>query len=204
MNADIPPKKVYVPRQHIIADGTGFEEGVAFAVQSYRGRALQFHVLFKSGAHFRHVPVHFLWTSPLEEYKPQDIHDLEQLQLWDCFSFRPVVTCFDFLRDHQCVATLRNRETVQGVYWFTIDWLADSDDRSGWLSIPEQNKCAHVVLLANGQVAALPTNRVAFADAYYIGNDPRPGDRKYRTLDTVWQAEDSSRWSVADTDEHHY
>lgn len=204
MNADIPPRPVWIPRQYIINDGCGFEDGVVFGIQSWKGRALQFHVLLKSGAHFRHVPLHWLYTAPLEEYKPQTVYSLEDLQLWDCFSYRPVVTVFDMLRDYECDAILRDKTKVSGTYWFTVDWLPDSDERSGWLHIPEQNKLAHVIVLDNGQVACLPTNRVAFKDAYFIGNTPDPGAKRYKTIAAVWSSENCDRWSVADKDETFY
>ncbi len=43
MNANIPPIKIAVSKEWL-TDGeeTGFEEGYAFAIQSYKGRALQF------------------------------------------------------------------------------------------------------------------------------------------------------------------
>lgn len=201
MNADIPPLKVWIESKHLGLQ-EGYEHGYAFAIQSYKGRALQFHVLLESGAHFRHVPLHWL------------IHDvgtaganqlsLSLLQLWDCFSYRPVVTVFDLLKGYQCDCILKDEDVQQGTYWFTVDWLPDSESESGFLLQPDQNKCAHVIMLDNGQVAALPTNRIVFKDAYFIGNKPDAIVKQYRTGDTIYQAEDCERWSVANTDETFY
>jgi len=202
VNADIPPLKVLVHNRYLLNDSEadGYEAGYAFAIQSYKGRALQFHVLLQSGAHFRHIPLHWLIHEPIA----LDTYDLELLQLWDCFSYKPVVKVFDFLRDYSCDAILKDKTTVHGRYWFTVDWLPDSDECPGVLLQPDQNKCAHVILLTNGQVACLPTNRVAFKDAFFIGNKPEPGKRGYQTIPTVWSAENSLRWSVANTDETYY
>ena len=202
MNHDIPPLKVLVHNRNLTqnSEAEGYEVGYAFAIQSWKGRALQFHVLFQSGAHFRHVPLHWL----IHTLEPFQMYDLELLQLWDCFSFKPVVTVFDFLRDYSCNAILKDKQSVEAKYWFTIDWLPDSDERSGLLLHPDQNKCAHVVLLGTGQFACLPTNRIAFKDAYFIGNKPNPGTKGYTTIDTVWTSENCERWSVANTDETYY
>jgi hypothetical protein len=202
MNADVPPLKVLVSNKNLTQneEADGYEAGYAFAIQSYKGRALHFHVLFQSGAHFRHIPLHWL----IHEPGPFETHDLELLQLWDCFSFKPVVTVFDFLRDYQCDAILKDKTVVPGEYWFTIDWLPDSNEQPGILLQPDQNKCAHVVLLGNGQIACLPTNRIAFKDAYFVGNKPNAGTKGYVTIDTQWSAENADRWSVANTDETYY
>ena len=123
MNHDIPPLKVLVHNRNLTqnSEAEGYEMGYAFAIQSWKGRALQFHVLFQSGAHFRHVPLHWL----IHTLEPSQMYDLELLQLWDCFSFKPVVTVFDFLRDYSCNAILKDKQSVEAKYWFTIDWLPD-------------------------------------------------------------------------------
>lgn len=210
MNADIPPLKIWLHTPKLTDDSTWpitnpetqpTEEAYAFAIQSYKGRALQFHCLLQSGAHFRHIPLHWLRHTPI----PCNVtYTLPDLQLWDCFSYKPVVTVFDMLRDYQCDAILKDKTRVNAKYWFSIDWLPDTDTKSGFLLQPDQNKLAHVVLLANGQIAALPTNRIAFKDAFYIGNQPKPETRGYRTIASVWSAEDCNRWSVADKDEVFY
>lgn len=189
MNANIPTLHVWVRREFLTGGkGYGLEEGYAFAILSIRGRALQFHVMLKSGAHFRGLPLHALQTTPAEktegEYK-----NLGDLQLWDCFSSRPVVTVFDYLRDHECKVWLRDRSQMRGEYLFTVDWLPDSEEAPGLIYQPDQNKCGHVLALANGQIACQPTNRIAWMDSYFIGADPQPHKQGYETSDTVWCAE---------------
>jgi hypothetical protein len=201
MNADIPPLKVWI-KGSCLGSQEEYEHGYAFAIQSYKGRALQFHVLLESGAHFRHVPLHWL----LHNVGARSTNELSLplLQLWDCFSYRPIITVFDLLKSYQCDCILKDENIVQGRYWCTVDWLPDSDAESGFLLQPDQNKCAHVILLDNGQVAALPTNRIVFKDAYFIGNKPDAIIKRYKTSDTIHTAEDCHRWSVANTDEVFY
>ena len=201
MNADIPPLKVWIPNEFLGIERDGLAHGYAFAVQSVKGRALAFHVLLQSGAHYRGVPLQYVLHADRYNFLA---FSLPMLQLWDCFSYRPVVTCFDFLKDYSCNAILKDKTKVSASYWFTVDWLPDSDDKAGFLLQPEQNKCAHVVLLENGQVAALPTNRIAFKDAFFIGNEPTPEREGYKANEEIHKAEDSERWSVADKEEIFY
>lgn len=184
MNADIPYLRCWV-RLPFISGRQGTEEAYAFGISSVPGRALSFHVMLKSGAHYRHVPIHAI---ALHQDAPQ--RRLGDCQLWDCFGFRPEVHVFSYLRDHECVAYMRSGHE-EGVYLFTVDWLPDSWERPGFVMRPEQNKCAHVLALDDGNLAALPTNRIAWKDGYFIGQSPDPRAMRYTVQEYVYQAEDS-------------
>ncbi len=183
MNADIPFLRCWV-RLPFISRQAGVEEGYAFAIQSYPGRALAFHVMLKSGAHYRGVPIHAIALRPTAPAR-----SVGDLQLWDCFTSRPVVHCYNYLRDHQARCGLRGG-AADGAYLFTVDWLPD-DQGPGFTHLPEQNKCAHVLALDDGNLCALPTNRIAWRDGYFIGRNPDPRARQYTVQEEVWQAEDA-------------
>lgn len=186
MNADIPYLHCWVRLSHI-SDRDGWEEAYAFAIQSVRGRCLGFHCMLKSGAHYRNVPLNAIATDRSAGRMP-----LSHLCYWDCFSSNPVVTVFDYLRDHECVAMLPLSKTP-GVYLFTVDWLPDSAERPGFIMQPDQNKCGHVIALRDGNIAVLPTNKIAWRDGYFIGSDPHPELNGYTTQDEVAQAESCER-----------
>jgi hypothetical protein len=183
MHADIPYLRCWVHR-HIIASGDGLEEAYAFAVQSMRGRALGFHCMLKSGAHYRNVPLHALALN-----RDVKSRDPGSLAYWDCFTSRPIVTVFDYLRDHECVALLPGGTRESGVYLFTVDWLPDTAEHPGFVLEPDQNKCGHVLALESGCLAMLPTNKIAWRDGYFIGNDPHPERMGYRVQSQIYQAE---------------
>ena len=183
MNADIPYLKCFV-RTQFISDKDGMEEAYAFAIQSYPGRALAFHVMLQSGAHYRGVPIHALALD-----KDAPLRPLGDLQLWDCFTFRPQVHCYNYLRDHEAVCYLRNRQ-MEGRYLFTVDWLPDHNG-PGFTHLVEQNKCGHVLALDDGNLCCMPTNRIAWMDGYFIGRKPDPRAHMYSIQGEVWQAEDS-------------
>lgn len=195
MNADIPYLSCFV-RREFISKNSGHEEAYAFAIQSITGRALGFHVMLKSGAHYRGVPIHAL-TLTGHAGRP-----LGDVQLWDCFSDRPVVTVFSYLRDHQADCYLRSGK-APGSYLFTVDWLPNSPERPGFTLTPEQNKCAHVMALEDGNLAALPTNRIAWKDGYFCGATPDPGACGYRVQKDIYQAE-SCEWDVSQDERYYY
>jgi len=187
MNADIPYLRCHV-RRSVIGSDDGLEEAYAFAIQSIRGRALGLHVMLKSGAHYRGVPLHAVVLSPeAPSRSPRD------LAYWDCFSSKPIVTVFDYLRDHECLAYLPSKQSVPGVYLFTVDWLPDDSIHPGFILQPDQNKCGHVIALKDGNLAMLPTNKVAWRDGYWIGGDPSPEKQGYVVQTSVYHAESCER-----------
>ena len=196
MNADIPYLRCWVRLCHI-SDDSGMEEAYAFAIQSHPGRALAFHVMLQSGAHYRGVPIHAIALRDDASSRA-----LAECQLWDCFSSRPVVTVFQYLRDHtgECY-TAAGR--MMGMYLFTVDWLPDTPERPGFLNCPEQTKCAHVMALEDGNLAALPTNRIAWQDGYFIGHHPDPAARRYTVQSNSYRAE-SGTFDVSQDESYFY
>ena len=195
MNADIPFLRCWV-RLPFISKADGLEEAYAFAIQSYPGRALAFHVMLKSGAHYRGVPIHGLCLDPAAPFRP-----LAACELWDCFTFHPIVHTYAYLRDHEALCYTRAGE-ASGTYLFTVDWLPDHTG-PGFTHLPEQNKCGHVLVLEDGNLCCLPTNRIAWRDAYFIGANPNPRAQQYIVQDQVWQAEDCG-WDVSRDDRYFY
>ena len=189
MNADIPMLRCLVRREIICGpDAEGFEDAYAFAIQSIKGRAIAFHVMLQSGAHYRGIPLPALTLN-----RSAAKRDAGDLAFWDCFSSRPEVTVFDYLRDHECVAHLPTKGRERGVYLFTVDWLPDSAERPGFILQPDQNKCGHMIALESGCIAMLPTNKIAWRDGYFIGSDPRPEGMGYRVQSEVYHAESATR-----------
>jgi hypothetical protein len=58
--------------------------------------------------------------------------------------------------------------------------------------------------LDDGNLAALPTNRIAFKDGYFIGSAPSPRAKGYVVQDQIWQAEDCSQFDASTDDNYIY
>jgi hypothetical protein len=203
MHANIPITQVLVKNKFLydLDNVEGFTEAYLFGVKSEHQRALCFHGMLKTGAHWRGLPLHALWWK-----EPETDHEysLEHLQLWDCFTEKIQVIQWDYLASHECECFLRTKDGVSGTYLFTIEWLKDSNPDTSFTGIPEQNKCAHVIALSNGQIAALPTNRILFKDAFFVGNKPTAAECGYKVGTTVWTAETCERWSVSEDNSVYY
>jgi hypothetical protein len=201
MHTNTPVLKVFVKNQFLYnmdEEIEGFTEGYIFGVKSMRARALLFHVMLKSGAHWRGLPIHSMWWYKPDADEKIEYYDLENLQLWDCFTEKTQVIQWDYLLGHQCDCFLRNKKVVGGEYWCSVEWLKDGNPDTSFVSTSDQDKCAHLIKLDNGQIAALPTNRIAFKDAYFIGNKPNPGACGYRVSESNWSAETCDRWCVSE------
>ncbi len=206
LNATIPTTKVWIKRSFLTNGAEpdtneNLEEAYLIGIMSVKGHALYFNIITQSGAFFRFIPIHAVLTVPRIEEKQ---YTLEELCLWDCFSHNPVVTVFDYLKYHECYAILRNKERVSGEYLFTVDWLPDNDIQTGLLNQVDQNKCMHIIELANGQLAGLPSNRILFRDAFFISNNPQADKKGYATITKSYHAETSNKWSVAEQAEYFY
>jgi hypothetical protein len=87
---------------------------------------------------------------------------VDELQLWNCFSYYPAVTYFDFLGGQRGKFFGKNKQEYPGNYLFTVDWghpdtnILDVDHSE----IPQEHKCAHILELSNGNYAAQPNNRI--------------------------------------------
>jgi hypothetical protein len=84
-----------------------------------------------------------------------------------------------------------------------LDWLPETQERPGFTLTPEQNKCAHVIALDNGNLCALPTNRIAWTDAYFVGGKPNPRSRGYRVQSEVYRCEGGG-WDVSKDESYMY
>lgn len=199
MNANIPPLRCFVRLSEIAESASPLdtEEAYAFGVSSIKGRSLTFHCMLQSGAHYRNVPMHCISMRP-----DSPLMDLRNTAYWDCFSSQIEITVWEFLRDHEAFAFLPlGRE--KAIYLFTVDWLPDSPENPGLVLEPSQNKCGHVLATEAGNLAMLPSNKVAWRDGYFIGPEPEPQKRGYIVQNRVYQAE-SCESDFSKSDRYYY
>ena len=85
---------------------------------------------------------------------------LDELQLWNCFSYYPSVHRWDILDGQAGKYIGKDKKWHPGKYLFTVDFahpepnILDTDHSE----IPHEHKCAHVLALNDGNYAAQPNN----------------------------------------------
>jgi len=161
-------------------EGHGETEAVmVFGLASHASRALGFHILTESGATFWNVPIHALAMTPDAQRE-----ELSTLQPWDCFSENVTAAEFKALRGLRVEAHLSPERREMGSYLFTVDWFDN-----GYSFEPEQAKCAHILVLDNGCLAALPNNRVIWFEQSFTKSKPGGERPLYRVNTKVWRCE---------------
>ena len=139
------------------------------------------------------------------DYDPKEVPRmrLDELELWNCFSYYPSVTSFDILDGQSGKFFGKDKKTHPGAYLFTVDWahpesnIVDTDHSE----IPHEHKCAHILALEDGNYAAQPNNRILWDIPSFTVKDEVP-DWKVQTSD--WNVEDTGKWKTEDTDRYFY
>ncbi len=191
MNADVPVFEAFV-RDEYLYDGDqgklgGYTPALVFGITSLESQALGWWVLTEEGAMVGRLPIVALSTKPHAEHIP-----LDHLQLWDCFSYRPVVHEWERLSMARCSFVAKDLVWHDGRYLFTVDWhgsaCSESPGDTGW-------KCAHVIELDCGCLAAQPNNRMRWYDPSWVSR-PFAEPPKYRTNTRTWKCENRSKWTT--------
>lgn len=187
MNKSVPQHTYGLVDQGILRGSTSdtnqYERCVIFGVTSIPSRALHFSILCESGAQWARIPLH-----KLRHEKPTTdrIHDLPQLQSWDCHGWDFCVAQYEYLREMGCQYKNRDGEMVPASYWFTLDHTDN-----GYSQYPPEHKCYHLLLLedGSGQIAAQPNNRILWRDDSFVRPNPALV-AEYRVMpEKTWHAE---------------
>ena len=193
LNTPVPHFYAYVRKEFLYNLESGHGEVIpvmVFGIASVPGRALGWHVMTDAGAVFWRLPIHALCSRP---DAPTD--KLDNLQLWDCFGDRVSITTFGALHNLKVQAILKDKRREEGTYMFTVDWWDNP-----YSDAPEQNKCAHVIRLDNGNYAALPNNRILWAEPSFV-QQPFAIRPDYKVNTHLWKCETLNRWAVKGEDQ---
>ena len=193
LNANIPPIYCKVRKEYLYDLKLHKGEScdcVIFGLSSISGRALLFNIMLPNGACFWRLPISAFFQKEFERDQVPDMR-LDELQLWNCFSYWPSVHRFDWLAGINGKFLGLNKKFYHGHYLFTIDWahpdtnILDVEHSE----IPQEHKCAHILALDNGNFAGQPNNRILWHVNSYTTDDSWPD---YKVQNTYWDAEDSS------------
>ena len=178
---------------------------MAFALGSISGRATLFHCLLSNGAIYWRLPISAFVQRRISSdvhSTPMEHQDLEDLQLWNSFSYYPSVTVFDFLVGQRCKYLGKNKKFYHGEYLFTIDWAHPESNISNTehSEIPDQHKCGHVLALDNGNYAIQPNNRILWNVPSFTTSTHWPD---YKVQTSYWNVENKN-WKTDDSDDMFY
>ena len=195
--ANLPPIKILVKKEYLYDHGKGhgeFVEGVWITCKSIQGRALYFETyLPEYGALYDKLPI-----SAFVSHKTELNLELEELQLWDAFSYHCAVIEKTSLAGTRCKYLAPSKEWYYGEYLFTIDNChADSNTlNTSYSEVPEEHKSFNILELDNGHFAAQPNNRVLFYDKSLTPAKTLPPDFKVST--EYYSVENKTKWTAGD------
>lgn len=176
-NANIPLIAVKVRKQFLrnFHDGHGeFIDGYLFGVYAQRNQALLFNVFLETGAVYYRLPLNAFINA---NTPTQTIPDLTtpDVQLWDCLSNQIEVIQWGFLKDQVASINLDNLGVVKGQYLFTIEYLQNDTGELdlGFINVPGEYKCAHILALENGYFCAMPNNKIVWQDQAFVKPDSK-------------------------------
>ena len=169
-NANIPLISVKVKKQFLrnLEDSHGdFINGYVFGVYAQRNQALLFHVFLETGAVYYRLPINAFVDASNPSNEQLNLSDL---QLWDCLSNQIEVIQWAFLKDQAATVRLTNLGNVKGRYLFTIEFVQNDTNELdlGFINVPGEYKCSHIILLDNGHFCAMPNNRIAWHDQAFV------------------------------------
>jgi hypothetical protein len=204
LNANIPLLYCNIRKEYLydLKDHHGeSEECVVFGFASMAARAILFHTLLPNGAIYYRLPISAFFQKRFSRSQVPDM-SIDSLQLWNCFSYYPAVTTFDFLGGQRGKFMGKDKKLYHGEYLFTIDWahpdsnLLDTEHSE----IPHEHKCAHILELDNGNYAAQPNNRILWNIPSFTTSNTKPD---YRVQTTTWNVENKG-WKTDDTNDMFY
>jgi hypothetical protein len=204
LNASIPPIYCKIRTEYLYdMDNSrkGERDCVVFGITSITGRAILFNIMLSNGACFWRLPISAFFQKHLQRTEVPDMQ-IDELQLWNCFSYYPSVHRFDWLDGVDGKFKGKDKKFYPGNYLFTIDWGHPEPNilNTEHSEIPQEHKCAHILALDNGNYAAQPNNRILWhINSYTVDNDWPD----FKVQNTVWDCEKSD-WVTEDTDKMFY
>jgi hypothetical protein len=201
--ANLPPTKVYVKKEYLHDHQKGhgeYVEGVWITVKSIQGRALYFETyLPEYGALYDKLPISAFVNSP----DIKDSLELEELELWDAFSYHITVIEKKNLGE-RCKYLAPSKKWYYGKYLFTIDSChADTNILNvSYSEVPEEHKSFNILELDNGHYAAQPNNRCLFYEKSMTPSKMLQPDFKVST--EYYSVENKSKWTAGDDTNYFY
>ena len=124
LNANIPATYAQVRREYLydLKDHFGeVEDCLIFGMASITGSALLFHAIMENGAVFYRLPISAFIQRGFDVKKVPRMR-LDELELWNSFSYYPAITTYDILSGQSGKYIGKDKTWYHGNYLFTVDW----------------------------------------------------------------------------------
>ncbi len=198
LNANIPIIECYVRGNYLRDQKDSHDKYFTctiFGFSSIPNSVPLFHFMMEDGGLWWRAPISAFCKRPGVKELP-----LDELMMWDCFSYNVAVTTFYELAGSKMKYISRRKKHREGTYLFTIDWCGGdfNELNFGYSEKPDQHKCGHVIELDDGNYAIQPNNRLRVFDTS-MGNDPSKNLINRLVTSKTWSVEKTSKWI---TDEH--
>ena len=206
LNANIPVIYAQIRREYLydLKKHHGeVQDCIIFGITSLTGRSILFHAIMENGAVFYRLPISAFIQRGFDVKKVPRT-PLDELELWNCFSYYPAITTYDLLASQSGKYYGKDKKWHHGHYLFTVDWahpegnIVDTDHSE----IPHEHKCAHILALEDGNYAAQPNNRLIWSIPSFTVKDEIPCDWKVQTRE--WNVENTRKWRTEDSDKFFY
>ena len=204
LNANIPPTYAQIKKEYLydLKKNKGqVADCIIFGISSLTGRAILFHAIMENGAIFYRLPISAFIQKGFDPRRVPG-RRLDELQLWNCFSYYPSVHRWDILDGQAGKYIGKDKKFYPGQYLFTVDWAHPETNilNTEHSEIPQEHKCAHIMALKNGNYAAQPNNRIIWHVNSYTTDNDWPD---YSVQNTYWDCEGSD-WITEDSDKMFY
>ena len=203
LNHNIPPFSGYIRNEYLYNHTKGHGEFTfsdIHTVNCMERRAILFECLLPNGVNWTRRPINaFVWKKDYEGELP-----LEELELWDCFSYHISVLEKRFLKGQRAKYYSPSKVWHEGTYMFTIDSCSADPNilNTTFSELPTQHKSFNILKLDNGYFAAQPNNRMIVFDKSYSPKQLKFPDFKVSSIE--YSVEDKHKITFGDDDEFFY
>ena len=203
LNANIPPQECFVRGEFLrnLEDSHGtYFPCLLFGVASIPNNVPLFHCLMEDGGIFWRLPIHAFCSKD-----GSAAMELDELMLWDCFSYHISVGCMSAIKHCKMKYVSRRKKQYEGTYLFTLDWAAEEQNivDTNFSEAAGQHKCGHFIALDNGNYAIQPNNRLRCHDPSFC-TKPNELVIERKLHNHKWSVEQNWKWVTSDNDKYDY
>lgn len=205
--ANIPWTKCLIRKEFLTRfRERGYSEALLIAVKSIESHGLMFQAFITDqAAVYDKLPIESI-VFPEFERQSMKTYDGNQLEIWDNPSYYIAVIENAFLKDAEITAMMPDK-LIDGIYLFTIDFVHSNPNElnvnfsENW----EEHKSKNIIRLQNGQLAALPNNRMRVVDNSLSKEGSLEADVYLRTaMNMRYVRENKSADLLGDVDHFNY